>query len=207
MYPKMGVVHAFSPSALTLKQEKRQYLWLYNDPMAINEFTTKETSRGLSALTANVNKSTTEDDVLAAKVDVVYRHMFHTSFQPKAGKGPLALTSAGKKIVSSIDAHKMLDKYLPTLKAWIDEKNIGTAYDIQMYSVYITWRDMLKLLDEDELIKVKDEAYHGNMRLVVVMEVFATLLRDAVFNERGMPLPFTKGKAVAKGKVAKKRSK
>ena len=158
-------------------------------------------------MTANVNKSTTEAAVLTAKVEFVYWHMLYTSFQPNDGKGPLALTSTDKKIVSSIDAHKMLDKYLPTLKAWIDERKIGTAYDIQMYSVYITWRDMLKLLDEDDLIKVKDEAYHRNMRLDNLMKVFAILLRDAVFNDRGMPLPFPKGKAVAKDKVAKKRSK
>ena len=158
-------------------------------------------------VTAHVNKSTTEAGVLAAKGELVYRYMDLASLQPNAGNSPLALTSIGKKMVSSLDAHKMLDKYLPQLKAWIDEKKIGTAYDIQMHSVDITRYDMLKLLDEDDLVKVKDEAYHRNMPLVVVMEVFATLLRDAVFNDRGMPLPFPKGKAIAKGTVAKKRSK
>ena len=172
------------------------------------------TSRDLSALTIkvdkvsdDVNKSITEAGVLSTKGELVYQHMFPIPLQPNAAKSPLALTSIGKKMVSSLDAHKMLDKYLPQLKAWIDEKKIGTAYDIQMHSVHITRYEMLKLLDEDDLVKVKDEAYHRNMPLVVVMEVFATLLRDAVFNDRGMPLPFPKGKAVAKGKVAKKRSK
>ena len=138
---------------------------------------------------------------------MVYQHVFPTPSQPNAGNSPLALTSVGKKIASSIDAYKMLDKYLPQLIKWIDEKNIGTAYDIQMHSVDITRFYMLQLLDEDELIKVKDEAYRRNMPVEIVMEVFATLLRDAVFNERGMPLPFPKRKAVAKGTVAKKRSK
>ena len=185
-------------NALTVKQDEK----ILGQDEKISEVTkeAKETSRNLSALTV-------KSGVLTTKVDVVYRYMDLASLQPNAGNSPLALTSVGKKMVSSLDAHKMLAKYLPTLIMWIDEKKIGTAYDIQMHSVDITRYYMLQLLDEDDLIKVKDEAYRRNMPLEIVMEVFATLLRDAVFNERGMPLPFPKSKAVAKGTVAKKRSK
>jgi hypothetical protein len=127
---------------------------------------------------------------LETKVDLIYQNT-----NPRAmvqAHSPMSLTLNGENVAKNLNANTLLNKYILKLKrdveAEIESKTPPNAYDIQIASLKVAKEKMLSYFDEKELISVKDEAYNNGTLLEDIMSVFGILLRNAILQERGIPI-------------------
>lgn len=109
----------------------------------------------------------------------------NTTKTPAIGPGsPMTLTEVGKEIVKNIEANTILERHIEKLEEIVSESNPMNAYDIQTVSIKASRERLIKLLDENELIKVKKEAYKKGMMVEDVLSVFGILLRNHILNKK-----------------------
>lgn len=123
---------------------------------------------------------------LSTKVDLIYQ-IVNPNSPTKAGS-PIKLTPIGDEIVSKISANVTLQKYLDKLVAAVEEMKPKNAYDVQMASFDVAKSALVRMLDEQELSKVKDEAVKRGILIEDVMSVFGVLLRNHVLKIKGMAI-------------------
>lgn len=123
---------------------------------------------------------------LKTKVDLIYQ--FTNPQRPVMSQSPLSLTLIGTQIVDEIEANKILDKYILKLTKEVERSNPKNAYDIQIASMNVVKSEMIKLLNEEELILVKQEAYSKGLLVEDIMSVFGILLRDHILAEKKMTI-------------------
>jgi hypothetical protein len=123
---------------------------------------------------------------LRTKVDLIYRNTNPSS--PVASRSPLSLTDIGQQIAAKINANEILDKNYDKLSKDVELKNGKNPYDIQLASMLVAKEDVLNLLNEQELILVKQEAFSRGLLVEDVTAVFGILLRDRIFTEKNIPI-------------------
>jgi 16S rRNA C967 or C1407 C5-methylase (RsmB/RsmF family) len=99
-------------------------------------------------------------------------------------KGDLDNTSKLRKQIS--DA--IFAKYESQLCKLIEKTNTKNAYDIQVESFKIIKENLLNMLDEKELIAIKDEAYDRGIIIDDVIAIFGVLLRNCILQKKGIPI-------------------
>ena len=100
---------------------------------------------------------------------------------------PLSLSEEGKKAAESIQANKILERIHGKLEALVEETKPKNAYDIQVASLKST-SQMIDLLNEEELNKIKDFAFLQGLRLEDLFPIFGVLLRNMILEGRGIPI-------------------
>jgi len=100
---------------------------------------------------------------------------------------PLSLSEEGKRAATNIHADKILDRIHGKLKAFVEESKPKNAYDIQVASLKATAK-ILDLLNEEELIVIKDYAFQQGLRIEDLFPIFGVLLRNLILDERGIPI-------------------
>lgn len=135
--------------------------------------------KGLSTLSEKVIK-------IETKIDLIYQNTNRNS--PIMSHSPISLTTIGLEISADIKAESILEKYAPRLISEVEKENPKNAYDIQMASMSVAKNSMIKLLNEAELISVKQEAYNKGIIVEDVMSVFGVLLRNKILTIKGLPI-------------------
>jgi len=125
---------------------------------------------------------------LRTKVDLIYQNTMPSNQRIVAAQSPISLTDTGKEIVARIEANKILEKYIMKLLAAVELDKPQNAYDIQMASMKVAKEKMKTFLNEDELNRIKQEAYSRGVMLEDVMAVFGVLLRNYILSQKGLPI-------------------
>ncbi|MDR3196189.1 MAG: hypothetical protein LBT58_05390 [Endomicrobium sp.] len=93
---------------------------------------------------------------------------------------PISLTSLGKDIKNKINGAGIFAKYKRKLCDFVEKTNIKNAYDIQTESFKVVKEHLLSMLDEKELIAIKDEAFYRGMIVEDVIAIFGVLLEKSI---------------------------
>lgn len=123
---------------------------------------------------------------IRTKADLIYQSV--KPHIPVINMSPLVLTDSGKKIKEKIKANEIFKKYEKNLKEEADKFAPKTAYDIQMIAMKIVKEKLLEMLNEDELIPMKEEAYKNGLLLENILAIFGILLRNAILTEKNIPV-------------------
>jgi hypothetical protein len=153
-------------------------------------------SKKLTKVETKVDSSEKHIDKLQGRVDLIYQYINTKS--PIKAQSPTSLTEVGNEIVKNISANEILEKYKEKLckeveknnpqNAYDIQKQSQNAYDIQKQSFYIVRNKMKELLSEEELLKVKNEAYNRGLLIDDIISVFGILLRDLILKEKQIPI-------------------
>ncbi|MFA4975836.1 MAG: hypothetical protein WC853_13910 [Thermodesulfovibrionales bacterium] len=125
--------------------------------------------------------------VMRTKVDLIYENTLGSK-RTVAALSPITLTEVGKEIKEKIKADAILEKHFLKLTKEIEQEKTENAYDIQMASMKIAKEKMLTLLNEEELLAVKQEAYNRGLIVEDIMSVLGVLLRDRILKLKGYPI-------------------
>lgn len=123
---------------------------------------------------------------LEGKVDLIYLNTMRTPLIQS--HSPMSLTQIGNDVASSIDATQILNKYYPDLKKMVEGETPKTAYDIQEVSMKVARESMEALLNETELVGIKDEAFKRGLLVEDIMSVFGILLRNRILEDKKIPI-------------------
>lgn len=100
---------------------------------------------------------------------------------------PLSLSEEGKKAAEHIHADKILERIHLKLEDFVEESKPKNAYDIQVAALKSTAK-ILDLLNEEELITIKNYAFQQGLRLEDLLPIFGVMLRNLILEERGIPV-------------------
>ncbi|MEI6222425.1 MAG: hypothetical protein WCP97_06695 [bacterium] len=123
---------------------------------------------------------------METKIDLIYR--FSNPNAPTKSQSPVSLTLIGNKIVQDINANEILKRYELKLIEMVEKERPNTAYDIQQVSFNVVKEKLIDLLDEKELIKVKEQAFSLGILIEDVTSVFGVLLRNIILEQRKIPI-------------------
>ena len=124
--------------------------------------------------------------VLMTKVDLIYDNTNPRSVA--RATSPITWTDLGKEISAKIQANTIFQKYQPRLTVEVESKNPQNAYDIQMESMKAAKEQLPRMLDEGDLVAIKQEAYNRGIIVDDVMTIFGLLLRNQILNQKGLPI-------------------
>lgn len=124
--------------------------------------------------------------VMGTKVDLIYQLV--NPNRPVAAMSPISLTDVGKQIAANINAESLVGRNRERLIAAVETENPKNAYDIQMAAMKVSREKMLSMLNESELLAVKQEAYNRGLLVEDVLSVFGVLLRNMVLEKKGIPI-------------------
>lgn len=100
---------------------------------------------------------------------------------------PLSITDEGKNMMERIGVQKMFDNNWPRIRDYIKKNNESpNPYDIQQFCIQRAVVFPEKFLSEEELEKIKIDAYKTGNPLLSYMRVVAVLARDRYFEENGI---------------------
>lgn len=118
------------------------------------------------------------------KIDLIYQNTnAHSTIRSNS---PISLTDVGKKISEDIKADEILKKYLDKLENDALLQQCNSAYDIQKNSIDLAKNKLIAYLNEDELLKVKNQAYNYGILIEDIMSIFGILLRNYILDKKGM---------------------
>ncbi|EKV57275.1 hypothetical protein A966_05338 [Brachyspira hampsonii 30446] len=138
------------------------------------------------------NKLSKIDDIsdrlikVETKIDLIYQHTNKNS--PIMSNSPISLTDVGQKISKDMNANEILKKYLDKLENDTSLKDCNSAYDIQKNSMDLAKNKLIEYLNEEELLKVKNQAYNYGILVEDIMSIFGILLRNYILDKRGMSI-------------------
>jgi len=123
---------------------------------------------------------------LTVKVDLIYQNTNPNA--PLRAHSPVSLTPIGNEISKNIDADKIFKKYSNKLMGEVEKKSPNNAYDIQQSSILVAKSIMINMLEEVELVKIKQEAFDRGLLTEDIMSVFGVLLRNEILKHKGISL-------------------
>lgn len=128
------------------------------------------------------------DNVIAiqTKVDLIYSLVNPNS--PTRAASPISLTAVGEDIVRKIHANDIFTLYVKKLVSLVEGKNPKNAYDIQQASFEVAKKDLMNLLNEEQLKAVKQEAFSRGILVEDVLGVFGVLLRNKILADKNIPI-------------------
>lgn len=122
---------------------------------------------------------------IKTKVDLIYQSSPNALFRSQS---PISLTDLGREIAQHIGAESILNKYASKLVTHVEDKNPKNAYDIQKCAFHVARNEMKDLLNEEELNKIKNEAFSRGLPLEEIFSLFGILIRNRVLANKGIPI-------------------
>ncbi|MCA6072382.1 MAG: hypothetical protein LE178_02400 [Endomicrobium sp.] len=123
---------------------------------------------------------------IKTKIDLI--HQYTNPHKTLQSHSPVSLTPLGESIKNRIDGDAIFAKYESQLCKLIEKTNTKNTYDIQVESFKIVKENLLNMLDEKELIAIKDEAYNKGIIIDDVIAIFGVLLRNCILQKKGIPI-------------------
>lgn len=123
---------------------------------------------------------------LTTKIDLIYQYTNPNA--PLRAQSPVALTPVGHEISTNLRAGDLFNKYSARLISEVEKTAPNNAYDIQQASLQIAKSKMINMLDESELVKVKQEAFNRGILTEDVMGIFGIFLRNEILRQKGISL-------------------
>lgn len=100
---------------------------------------------------------------------------------------PLSITAVGYEMVNKLGIYEMFDNNWMRIKFLIEENaQSKNPYDIQQFCIEQAVVFPEKFLKEEELAKIKLDAYNSGSSLTSYMKVIAVMARDRYFEEKGI---------------------
>lgn len=100
---------------------------------------------------------------------------------------PLSLTKKGEEMVNELGIRHMIDKEWGRISSYIKENASSlNPYDIQQFCIEQAVVYPEKFLCQEDLEKLKNEAYQAGLSLTSYMRVVAVLCRDRYFTENNI---------------------
>ena len=119
---------------------------------------------------------------LETKIDLIYQNTNPNKLV--VSQSPLNLTDKGRDISKKIKAEEMFEKYRTKLKSEVNKSDPKNAYDIQTASMETSKKFFVKMLNDDELVKIKQTAFDEGLLVEDIMSIFGVLLRNAILEEK-----------------------
>ena len=123
---------------------------------------------------------------LRTKVDLIYQYTNPRTLYKSTS--PISLTENGITLSKEIGAEAIFDKYKEKLKKEVNTKKPKNAYDIQQTSIEVVKNKFEQLLDEREILLLKETAFSKGYLVEDITYIFAILLRNNLLHE--MKIPF-----------------
>ena len=133
---------------------------------------------------SNVQKVSDTVIELKTKIDLIYHNTVPNPLLQSSS--PIELTEKGIDVSKEINANTIFEKYKGKLKKSVNSKNPKNAYDIQQISIEVAKNDLKNLLDEQEVLLLKDKAFAKGCLLEDILYIFAILLRNDLLSEAGI---------------------
>ncbi len=124
---------------------------------------------------------------IKTKVDLLYRNLNPNS--PVKNASPLFLTDIGERISNSIKAQSTFHRIVASLENKFSSTKDSfdmNAYDIQQWALEVAKVEIPKMLNEKELVLIKDIAYKNGILVEDVMMIFGILLRNHILEKNGV---------------------
>jgi hypothetical protein len=103
-------------------------------------------------------------------------------------KSPISLTEQGIVVKNKIKADEVFASHKEELYGLLDQTKLNNAYDIQIEAFRVIGKDFLKLLNEQETIALKNEAYLLGKQLEEFLVIFQILFRDDILKTKNIPV-------------------
>lgn len=100
---------------------------------------------------------------------------------------PISLTEEGQKVSEKIKASVILANHKEELYKLINNK-LDNAYDIQMDAFKVIDNNLFKILNEQELLSLKNEAFSLGKPLEDLLVIFQILFRDDILKTKNIPI-------------------
>lgn len=123
---------------------------------------------------------------IATKVDLIYDR---TNPKPMTQSySPISLTPLGKENADKMQAQQIFERIKGDLVRFVENANPKNAYDIQTVSMNVIKIHLLRLLNEEELIRIKNLAYQQGVLVEDFFGIFGVILRNHILEQRGIPI-------------------
>ncbi len=121
-------------------------------------------------------------DAMRRLTDLLFTNKITSEFTKS--QSPVTISPEGDQIIKSLGLHEMIDKKWADLSHLITEK-AGTAspYDIQQFCITQSMLYPELFLCEEDLIRIKEEAYHTGRTINPYMNLIGVMVRDKYFIE------------------------
>ena len=103
-------------------------------------------------------------------------------------RSPLSINDRGKKISEQINAKDIFGRYVSRLKNLVELQDTKNAYDIQTASMMVAKTKLIDLLNSEDLLSLKNQAFQEGMRLEDIMPIFGMMLRDSILLDKNIPI-------------------
>lgn len=120
---------------------------------------------------------------IETKVNMIYQNTNPTGMARR--RSPIALTEIGEETMKSLGAQDIFRDYAVRLIAIVEGKNPKNPYDIQQIAFEVAKKDLLAMMNEKEIDKIKTEAYNRGALVEDITEIFGILLRDKILKDKG----------------------
>ena len=137
-------------------------------------------------------------DILADNMNIVLFHITgKTNVSLAQSKSPLRLTSLGEQLRQKFGADKIIEKYKQALcSVYEDELNrANNPYDIQAITFDAVNLKLYDLLNEEELLLLKNEAFKQSVATEYFKTIFRILFRDEILKDKGISIDDFSSKA------------
>lgn len=123
---------------------------------------------------------------ISTKVDLIYER---TNPKPMTQSySPISLTPLGKENATNMKADEIFERIKGTLVQLVESTNPKNAYDIQTVSMNVIKINLLRLLNEEELIRIKNLAYQQGVLVEDFFGIFGVILRNHILQQKGIPI-------------------
>ena len=145
----------------------------------------------LNNLTALVAKIAGKVDILADTMNLVLFHITgKMDVKLAQSKSPLGLSPLGEELRQKFGADKIIEKYKQALcSVFEDELNrANNPYDIQAITFDAVNLKLYDLLNEEELLLLKNEAFRQSVATEYFKTIFRILFRDEILKDKGISI-------------------
>jgi outer membrane murein-binding lipoprotein Lpp len=133
---------------------------------------------------------------LAGKVDILADNMKTVLFyiagkkDPtlEQTKSPVGLSPRGEEMRIKLEADKIIENHKQTLRSLFEDEinNADNPYDIQTIAFNAVNSKLYGLLNEQELLLLKNEAFRQNVEIEYFRTIFRILFRDEILKDKGI---------------------
>lgn len=120
---------------------------------------------------------------IETKINLIYQNTNPTGIAKR--RSPIALTEIGEEAMKNIGAQDIFRDYAVRLIAIVEGKNAKNPYDIEKIAFEVAKKDLLEMMTEQEIDKIKTEAYKRGALVEDITEIFGILLRDKILKDKG----------------------
>lgn len=127
------------------------------------------------------------DDLIRLQEQVKYSYNQRRPNSFAKAHSPISLTEEGLKVSEKIKATAILNNHKEELYKLINPQ-LNNAYDIQMDAFKVIDSNLFKILNEQELLSLKNEAFSLGKPLEDLLVIFQILFRDDILKTKNIPI-------------------